>query len=467
MSAPRRFGGPDRRRGEGPPRLTDLRGCFEGAIPAVLATASAGGVPNVTFLSKVHAVDAERIALSNQFLSKSARNLVENPRASLLLVEPSSQDEYRLSLVYERTERRGPVFEQMRADVDHLAVLAGLEDVFRLQAADVYRVVDLEVIRSRGPHGVAAGPGGPDRLGELSARLARCGDLDTLVRATVDGLADVLGYGHASLLLGDEDGRRLFTIASRGYEAEGVGSEIVVGEGLVGMAAERCEPIVVGNLRQMARYSASIRQAFEEAGDVGPGHEVPVPGLAQANSRLAVPAMALGRLVGVVVVESSRHAAFDQTDVSALQVVGSVVGAAIEGIRAEERAADARRPDEDRPQPVPSGGRETLVRFFAVDGSTFLDGDYLIKGVAGRILWSLLRQHRTEGRVDFTNREVRLDPSLDLPDFRDNFESRLILLKRRLDERDAPIRIAKTGRCRFRLEVGTALRLEAMGTPDN
>ena len=41
------------------PTLADLAACFEGAVPAVLATASGRGVPNVTYLSRVHAVDAD------------------------------------------------------------------------------------------------------------------------------------------------------------------------------------------------------------------------------------------------------------------------------------------------------------------------------------------------------------------------------------------------------------------------
>jgi adenylate cyclase len=448
-----------------------LRLCFEGAVPAVIATASADGTPNVTYLSRVHMVDQERVALSNQFFSKTARNLTENPRASVLLIEPTSYDQYRLRLVYERTERRGPVFERLRADIDALAALEGMEDVFKLQAADIYRVLDIEPVRSarhRPEHpvertAVSDGPR-PEALAELAGRLSRAADLDTMLSSTVSGLADLFGYEHSLVLLLDEDGRRLYTIASRGYDAEGVGSEVIVGEGLIGMAAARCAPLRVGNLRQMAKYSRTVRRSYEDSGDIGPGRNLPVPGLPDAESRLAVPAMAFGQLVGVLMVESHAVAAFSPADEAALSVVAALVANAVDGERSED-GSDADDGAPARREPTTSADAAAAhLRFFPADGSTFLDGDYLIKGVAGRILWSLVGQHEREGRVDFTHREMRLDPSLELPPHRDNFENRLILLKRRLDEHEAPVRIEKTGRGRFRLHVAGSVRLECADT---
>jgi hypothetical protein len=314
------------------------------------------------------------------------------------------------------------------------------------------------------------GPAGPDPatgtcLAELSARLSRCGDLNTLVEVTVDGLAELLGYQHTMLLLVDEHGERLYTIASHGYDDEGVGSEVVVGEGMVGMAALRCASQRVGNLFQARRYSRAVGRAYAEQG-IGPGHDIPMPLLTDIQSRVAVPAMAMGHLVGVLVPESPQPVAFDETDEKILGVVAALVAGAVDGERA--RTADAAGPVSRATRPAHAGATAstTRIRYFPVDGSTFIDGDYLIKGVAGRILWSLLGQYESEGRVEFTNREVRLDRSLELPEYRDNFENRLILLKRRLAERAAPIRIGKTGRGRFRLDVMANLRLESSDCGD-
>jgi hypothetical protein len=294
-------------------------------------------------------------------------------------------------------------------------------------------------------------------------RLGRAPDLDTLVATALRGLDELLGFRHSILMLVDETGRRLYTIASHGYEAEGVGSEAQVGDGTIGVAADQCRAVNVSFVRSARRYAAALRKSFEAEGRVGPGAEIPMPGLEEAEAQLAVPAMAMGRLVGVLMVESHLRLAFDDADEAVLAVVAGMLASAIEIDVARERTevASGALPERTAP-PERSAVPTAQVRFFTIDGSVFLGTDYLIKGVAGRILWSLLNQYVSEGRDEFTNREVRLDPSLDLPEFRDNLESRLILLKRRLEERAAPIRIEKTGRGRFRLVVDAPLQLDAV-----
>jgi predicted pyridoxine 5'-phosphate oxidase superfamily flavin-nucleotide-binding protein len=445
--------------------MADIERCFGGAIPAVVCTVSAEGNPNVTYLTKAHRVDDERIALSNQFMSKTARNLADNPWASLLLIDPVTFNEYRLTITYERTDRKGRVFERLRQDVDDIASMVGMQEVFRLRAADVFRVIAIEPLNEVQYGAFLEQYDTPEMaaVAELTARLGRCRDLDMVVDTALDAIVELLGYRHVMLLLLDEAGHRLFTIASRGFGDTGIGAEVEIGEGVIGIAAERCAPLRMGNMLQMQKYSRSVRRAYE-AGDQGSGREIPMPGLDRAESRLAVPAMALGELIGMLVVDRVEPAAFSPADEQVLSIVASTLASAIEHARALEL--------DEEPIPVPRAEppveepeeAATAVRYFAVDGSAFIDGDYLIKGVAGRIFWSLLSQHHRDGRVDFTNRELRLDPSLELPEFKDNLESRLVLLKRRLDERDAPVRIERTGRGRFRLDVRNTVRLEATAT---
>ena len=74
-------------------------------------------------------------------------------------------------------------------------------------------------------------------------------------------------------------------------------------------------------------------------------------------------------------------------------------------------------------------------------------------------MWKLLRIYESEQRAQFTNREIRLDQALQLPDIKDNLEARLILLRRRLAEKSDVFRLVPEGRGRFRLDVQRPLVL--------
>ena len=104
-----------------------------------------------------------------------------------------------------------------------------------------------------------------------------------------------------------------------------------------------------------------------------------------------------------------------------------------------------------QPQREPTG-RTFRVTHHAIDDSVFIDDEYVIKGVPGRLLMFFLEAHRG-GRRDFTNRELRMSGALRLPDLKDNLETRLLLLRRRLEEKRSPVRLVRSGRGRITLEL--------------
>jgi adenylate cyclase len=104
-------------------------------------------------------------------------------------------------------------------------------------------------------------------------------------------------------------------------------------------------------------------------------------------------------------------------------------------------------------------GTPLLVRHYPADDSVFIDDEYVIKGVAGAILWFLLTEHARSGRVEFSNKELRLAPQIRLPEFSENLEARLILLRRRLAERSQVLALDKAGRGRFRLNLSRPVQL--------
>ncbi|MET0514728.1 MAG: pyridoxamine 5'-phosphate oxidase family protein, partial [Nitrospiraceae bacterium] len=125
-------------------RLEDLWPCLQGMIPAVLSTCSRDGTPNITFISQIYYVDTGHIAISHQFFNKTHRNVRENPLACAMMLDPRTLQTYRLQLQFHHSEASGPLFDSMSLQLQAIASHAGMSDVFRLQAADVYEVLRIE-----------------------------------------------------------------------------------------------------------------------------------------------------------------------------------------------------------------------------------------------------------------------------------------------------------------------------------
>lgn len=440
------------------PQLDDIRPCLEGAIPAVMATCAAAGMPNAAYISQVYYVDERHVALSFQFFNKTRQNILANPYATVLLLHPQTAAFYRLHIRYQRTETEGPLFEGMKAQLAGIASHTGMQGVFRLLGSDVYEVEQIEAV---------AGdplPLPPPRGGMLSAvrrcseRLASCTTMEEALNAVLSALADFAGVRHAMILMLDSGTQRLYTVASSGYATSGVGSEIGMGQGVIGVAARERTPVRIMHMTNASLYSQAMRSSLQaNVPDLEAVTQIPYPGLAEPHSQLAVPVLSAGRLLGVLFVESPNDLEFGFEDEDMLVAMAGHLGAAIDLMQAGTETPT--EPAAAATVPAAATGATLQLRRFASNDSVFLGDSYLIKGVAGAILWKLLKDHAQLGRTDFSNRELRLDPAIRLPDVTDNLEARLVLLRRRLTEHSPHIRIEKTGRGRFRLLVRRPLEL--------
>ncbi|MGE5169502.1 MAG: GAF domain-containing protein [Rudaea sp.] len=437
--------------------LATLRDVMEGAIPATIATCAPDGTPNVSFVSQVHYVDEEHVALSFQFFSKTRENVLANPRASVLAIHPETAAIYRFELAYLRTETDGALFESMKAKLAGIASHTGMAGVFRLLGADVYEVLEVERVPGRDV-APAPRPNLLPALRRVSDRLVRCTDLGALLDAFLSSLEAELRIHHAIVLLTDADGQRLYTVATRGYVHSGVGSEIAFGEGVIGAAAQARTPIRLTHAAAEYSYGRTVRERAQAGGMADAlTDEIPFPGLARSGSQLAVPILAGMQLIGVLYVESPEERRFRYEDEDVLVAIAGHLGLAIRLLQQSAERDD--EPPSTSSQAPPPAGAAVTIRHYPAQDSVFVDDDYLIKGVAGAILWRLLGAYVHEHRTEFTNRELRLDPAIRLPELSENLEARLILLQRRLAERCSFLRLEKTGRGRLRLVVSRPLRL--------
>lgn len=152
---------------------------------------------------------------------------------------------------------------------------------------------------------------GLDELYRATRRIGLRDSLDDLVEAVVDRAQRLIGFEHCALMLFDPRRETLAVHRARGYGDRSdavLGLELELGQGISGRAAERREPVRVGDVREDPDY---------------------VQGLEAARSNLAVPLIAGGELAGVINVESERVDAFTEEHEMQLTVLSAQAALAI------------------------------------------------------------------------------------------------------------------------------------------
>lgn len=423
--------------------LDQLSACFEGVIPSVIATTAADGTPNVSYLSHVVKVDEGHVALSNQFFAKTSANVRANRAAELLLVCPRTGDQYLLDLMWDRLLDDGPIFDQIDRALRAAIAQTGMAKVMRLKAVDIFRILDIRAVPSALLRNET--PAGSNRpsmrsLAEMTSRLAEKTSAEDLFASLMRESCALTGCANALILVHEPGRSALVTVASEGYSEPAAGAEVALGEKLIGESAAACSTLKINDLSRMRRMSHA-------AGGVANGDEgersIALPRLAGAMSQIAVPMSSHGKLMGVLFLESERRLAFDDEAAASLE---ALVRQAASTLALIESRATAPVEVEHLKASAPTSAKTIAVRVHRFDDSVFIDGRYVIKGVAGRLLVFLIERALAEGRDTFTNREIRLASELRLPEFKDNLETRLLLLARRLEDKAFPVRLLRHGR---------------------
>jgi class 3 adenylate cyclase len=170
---------------------------------------------------------------------------------------------------------------------------------------------------------------------QISSEITASLDLDEVLGIVLRAMDRVLGFAHSMILLKDLGEDVLRAAATRGYPDQAAGAVVRLGEGVIGVVADRRRMMRIGNIGATRRYLEGVRARMEASGEIGPGQApvVALPGLAAAQSQLALPLIVKDRLVGVLAVESGTPNAFDELDEVLLRIVGNQAATAIDNAR--------------------------------------------------------------------------------------------------------------------------------------
>ena len=152
----------------------------------------------------------------------------------------------------------------------------------------------------------------PDRvslLADVAEIVSRSHDLEETLANVTDLVSKRLDADVCSIYSADPEQQKLRLASTIGLDANAVGRvELPIGDGLVGLAASRGEPIAIEHARADPQY-----RYFPETGEE------------RFESLLAAPLIVQGVVIGVIVIQTVEPRRFDEPDIELLQTCASLL----------------------------------------------------------------------------------------------------------------------------------------------
>lgn len=163
-----------------------------------------------------------------------------------------------------------------------------------------------------------------DIIRRLSVELSQLSNLKEKLDNILEMLDQSFQLKHSMLLLPDHDQQYLKVFASRGFEEQGLGTRVKMGEGVIGVVALRKRKLRMANISRQRQYLQTT---------VGLQTEIkvyPLPGLRQVESQVAIPLLANDELVAVLSAESEDVNFFSREDEDFLMTLSQLLAISIQ-----------------------------------------------------------------------------------------------------------------------------------------
>ena len=167
----------------------------------------------------------------------------------------------------------------------------------------------------------------------VASQISKTLNLDAIAKTMLISMEEYFGFKHSMILLLDGSESVLKVIATHGYKEEGIGAEVKIGVGVIGMVAKKKKLMRMANLGAQKQYMQAIKQQIQLSEETAVVDVTSLPGLKNAESQVAIPMLMEDELIGVFSVESDQVNIFDKSDELIIKILANQTANALQNAK--------------------------------------------------------------------------------------------------------------------------------------